>query len=86
MTKAARRKRGGAGQLLIPLIAIALLVIFNLIRDPSFFSIEIKTNNTGNTVLAGNLVSMAQTVIINKVLDNKEKKAAAVTAGEGSVK
>ena len=58
MTKAARRKRGGAGQLLIPLIAIALLVIFNLIRDPSFFSIEIKTNNTGNTVLAGNLVSI----------------------------
>ena len=36
--------------------------------------------------VAGNLVSMAQTVIINKVLDNKEKKAAAVTAGEGSVK
>ena len=35
--------------------------------------------------VAGNLVSMAQTVIINKVLDNKEKAKAAVAA-EGSVK
>lgn len=50
--------RGGAGQLLIPLIAICLLVVFNLIRDPSFFSIETKLNNTGNTVLAGNLISI----------------------------
>ena len=50
--------RGGAGQLLSPLIAICLLVVFNLIRDPSFFSIETKLNNTGNTVLAGNLISI----------------------------
>ena len=28
---------GGPGQLTIPLIAIALLAAFNLIRDPSFF-------------------------------------------------
>ena len=35
--------------------------------------------------VAGNLVSMGQTVIINKVLDNREKKEAAL-AGEGSVK
>jgi len=35
--------------------------------------------------VAGNLVSMAQTVIINKVLDNKEKNEAAL-AGEGTVK
>jgi YidC/Oxa1 family membrane protein insertase len=35
--------------------------------------------------VSGNLVSMGQTVIINKVLDNKEKQAAAV-AGEGTVK
>ena len=35
--------------------------------------------------VAGNLVSMAQTYVINKVLDNKEKQAA-LTAGEGSVK
>ena len=35
--------------------------------------------------VAGNLVSMAQTIVINRVLDNKEKQAAAV-AGEGTIK
>ena len=50
--------KGGLGQLTIPLIAIALLVIFNLIRDPSFFSIELMHNNDGNIVLAGNLISI----------------------------
>ena len=35
--------------------------------------------------VAGNLVSMGQTVVINKYLDNKEKAAKGV-AGEGSVK
>ena len=34
--------------------------------------------------VAGNLVSMAQTIIINKVLDSKEQKA--TVAGEGSVR
>lgn len=50
--------KGGLGQLTIPIIAIALLVIFNLIRDPSFFSIAIQHNNDGNIVLAGNLISI----------------------------
>ena len=45
-------------QLLIPLIAILLLVIFNLFRDPSFFSIGIAANNNGDPVLQGNLVSI----------------------------
>ena len=45
-------------QLLIPLIAILLLVIFNLLRDPSFFSIGISANNRGDPVLQGNLVSI----------------------------
>ena len=45
-------------QLAIPIIALLILVIFNLIRDPSFFSIVIKKNNLGNHVLAGNLVSI----------------------------
>ncbi len=49
---------GGLGQLTIPLIAICLLVIFNLIRDPGFFSIGISHNNDGNIVLAGNLISI----------------------------
>ena len=45
-------------QLLIPLIAILLLVIFNLIRDPSFFSVSIAANNKGDPVLQGNLISI----------------------------
>ncbi len=45
-------------QLLIPLIAIALLVVFNLFRDPGFFSIGLTANNQGNIVLAGNLISI----------------------------
>ena len=34
------KKKGSIGQLMIPLIALAALVIFNLIRDPGFFSIS----------------------------------------------
>ena len=50
--------QGGLSQLTIPLIAIALLLIFNLIRDPGFFSIGISHNSDGNAVLAGNLISI----------------------------
>ncbi|MCF0229539.1 MAG: ABC transporter permease [Parasporobacterium sp.] len=45
-------------QLLIPFIALILLVLFNLFRDPSFFSIEMATNNSGFPVLQGNLISI----------------------------
>lgn len=45
-------------QLAIPLFALLILVVFNLIRDPEFFSITIKQNNLGNSVLSGNLVSI----------------------------
>jgi len=51
------RKTAGS-QLSIPLIALLALVIFNLIRDPSFFTIRLGTNNYGNTVLAGNLMTI----------------------------
>ena len=47
-----------ASQLAIPLVALIVLVVFNLIRDPSFFSITIMKNNLGNTVLSGNLISI----------------------------
>ena len=50
--------KNGLGQLTIPIIAILLLVIFNLIRDPSFFRITIEIDNAGNRVLAGNLISI----------------------------
>lgn len=52
------RLKSEYSQLLIPLIALALLVIFNLFRDPSFFSVGLTTNNLGNVVLAGNLISI----------------------------
>ncbi|MBQ6104996.1 MAG: ABC transporter permease [Lachnospiraceae bacterium] len=50
--------RGGLGQLTIPIIAIALLAVFNLIRDPGFFSIGIAHNSDGNAVLSGNIISI----------------------------
>ena len=56
-----KRKAGGMSkysQLLVPLIAILLLVIFNLIRDPSFFSVGLTTNNNGDPVLQGNLIAI----------------------------
>lgn len=61
MTEGLKKKgrlKSEYSQLLIPIIALALLAIFNLIRDPGFFSVGITTNNEGNTVLAGNLISI----------------------------
>lgn len=45
-------------QLIIPLTALAALVLFNLIRDPGFFSIRLTVNSYGNAVLAGNLIAV----------------------------
>ncbi len=45
-------------QLLIPILAMLAVIIFNLIRDPGFFSIQLLTNNYGNTVLSGNLITL----------------------------
>lgn len=45
-------------QLAVPLFALLLLVVFNLFRDMNFFSVLIKTNNYGNMVLSGNLISI----------------------------
>ena len=58
----ANQKRGiqwsKYAQLLMPILSILLIVVFNLIRDPSFFSVSLTTNNSGNTVLSGNLISI----------------------------
>ena len=51
-------KKFTQSQLIIPITALVVLIIFNLIRDPGFFSIAIKKNNLGNSVLAGNLISI----------------------------
>ena len=50
-TKVKNIFKGGLGQMTIPIIAICLLVIFNLFRDPTFFSITVTHNNDGNIVL-----------------------------------
>ena len=45
-------------QLFIPFAALALLVIFNLVADPSFFAVSVKENSLGNPVLSGNIISV----------------------------
>lgn len=51
-------KKITSSQLIIPILSLLVLVIFNLFRDPSFFSITVKVNNLGNKVLAGNIISI----------------------------
>jgi len=53
-----RGKSGSLSQLIIPLTALAILLLFNLIRDPGFYAIKVVTNNDGNSVLSGNLISI----------------------------
>ena len=56
-----KKKAGAAGfftklmrnQIFIPLAALLLLVIVNLIAGPSFFKISLGTNNAGNMILSG---------------------------------
>ena len=53
-----RKTSSGLGQLLIPLVALGILIVFNIFRDISFFSIGMRVNNAGNIVLTGNLISI----------------------------
>ncbi len=45
-------------QLIVPLLSILALALFNLFRDPSFFSVGITANNNGDPVLTGNLIAI----------------------------
>ena len=45
-------------QILIPIAALLLLALFNLIADPSFFRITLNDNANGDPVLSGNLISI----------------------------
>lgn len=45
-------------QIFIPIAALLALVLFNLIMDPSFFSITMKTNSAGNPILTGYLITI----------------------------
>ena len=56
--KQKKNASSGLGQLLIPLVALGILIVFNLFRDLSFFSIGMRVNNSGNIVLTGNLISI----------------------------
>lgn len=57
-SKSKNGKKSALGQLLIPLTALAILLLFNLIRDPNFFAIKVAVNNDGNSVLSGNLITI----------------------------
>ncbi|MBR6891255.1 MAG: ABC transporter permease, partial [Clostridia bacterium] len=56
--KRKRKAFSSLAELLIPLIALGILILFNLFRDPAFFSIRVAVNNAGNRVLSGNLISI----------------------------
>ena len=45
-------------QIFIPIAALLILVVFNLIADPSFFAISIGTNNNGDPVVSGQLITI----------------------------
>jgi len=51
-------KKLSNSQLAIPLLALFLVIIFNLFRDVGFFSISVIRNNYGNLVLSGNIISI----------------------------
>lgn len=53
-------------QICIPLAALLLLLLFNLIVDPSFFRITLEHNSAGNPVLSGFLI---------RILDNGSELA-----------
>lgn len=56
--KTTSKRNNNLSQLIVPLVALLALVVFNLFRDPSFFSVEISANNNGDPVLKGNLISI----------------------------
>lgn len=45
-------------QIFIPIAALLLLLIFNLIADPSFFAITLAQNSAGDPVLSGYLITV----------------------------
>jgi len=51
-------KKISQSQLIIPLFALFLVIVFNVFRDLSFFSISVIRNNYGNLVLSGNIISI----------------------------
>ena len=44
--------------LMVPIMCLALVLLFNLATNAGFFEISLKRSNVGNLVLAGNLISV----------------------------
>ena len=51
-------KKLTSNQLFIPLMALILLAVINLVNDPGFFKVTLGTNNAGNPVLSGYLITI----------------------------
>ena len=51
-------KKITSNQLFIPIMALLLLAVINLIVDPGFFKVTLRTNNDGNPVLSGSLITI----------------------------
>ena len=45
-------------QLIIPIVALLILIVVNLIIDPSFFKVTMAVDNAGSPVLHGNIISI----------------------------
>lgn len=45
-------------QIFIPIVALFILAVFNLVTDPSFYKISFGYNSIGNPVFSGNLVTI----------------------------
>ena len=45
-------------QIFIPIAALLLLVLFNLIVDPTFFNISVDVNSDGYRILSGPIVTV----------------------------
>lgn len=45
-------------QIFVPIVALLMLAVFNLIADPTFFAITVRNNSEGYTVLSGSLISI----------------------------
>ena len=45
-------------QIFIPIAALLILTVFNLIADPGFFRVTLDVNSAGNPVLSGSLITI----------------------------
>lgn len=51
-------KRLVGNQIFIPIAALLILAVFNLVADPGFFKISLDVNSAGNPVLSGYLITI----------------------------